>query len=56
MKNRETKKSATLKLNLKADSGYSSKEEVRISPEQWGDIQLVIAGKLKSNSKECAEK
>lgn len=46
------KQEATLKMTLKADSGYSSKEEVRISVEQWQDIQLVISGKLKSQKKD----
>jgi len=41
-------KSATLKMTLKAKSGYSCEQESAISPNQWRDIQLVIEGKLRS--------
>ena len=48
MSNENSEKNATLKMQLKSKSGYSSKEEHEISPKQWGDIQLVIFGKLES--------
>ena len=45
-------KEATLKLTLKADSGYSSREEARISTEQWDQIQRIISvnGKAEPNT------
>tara|TARA_R110002051_G_C8655113_1_gene488187 strand:- start:909 stop:1178 length:270 start_codon:yes stop_codon:yes gene_type:complete len=35
-------KDAILKVYLKADSGYTSNEEVRISPDQWGAIMKIL--------------
>lgn len=43
-------KSAVLKMSLRAESGYSVKQESEISPNQWGDIQRVIEGNLSSKS------
>ena len=34
--------SGTLELILTADSGYTSSERHRISPEQWGKIQAAL--------------
>lgn len=44
-----TKASGTLHLKLRADSGYSSDESHRITPEQWGDVLRVVTGKLSSD-------
>jgi hypothetical protein len=41
-------KSATLKLQLKAKTGFQSKEEHTISLNQWRDLQLVLSGQLSS--------
>ncbi len=38
-------KNSTLTISLKADSGYRSKTEARISQKQYEDICLVIEGK-----------
>lgn len=35
-------KDATLKLRLRADSGYSSDTECRVSPNQWTVICAVV--------------
>ncbi len=35
-------KTATLKLKLKAKSGYSSDEEHKISPDQWARISFIL--------------
>lgn len=37
---------AVLKMQIKASTGYSSKEEHHISLDQWADIQKVLAGVL----------
>lgn len=55
MSDLKNEKNATLKMQLKSKTGYSSKEEHQISPKQWGDIQLVIYGKLESIEKEESE-
>ena len=38
-------KNATVKIKLKADSGYSADVEAKISPEQWGKIMEIIESK-----------
>lgn len=38
-------KEATLTLKLKADSGYISDQQCRISADQWGEIQKIIEKK-----------
>lgn len=38
-------KNAVLKLKLKADSGYTSDVESKISAEQWGRIMEIIEEK-----------
>jgi len=35
-------KNATLELHLRAQSGYSADEKVKISPNQWGKIVRII--------------
>lgn len=40
-------KKAVLKLVLKRDTGYSSTEEMRVSPKQWGKIMVEIRKILK---------
>ena len=35
-------KNATVSVTLKADSGYTSNETNRVSPEQWGQIVLAL--------------
>ncbi len=42
--NSANEKSGTLTLKLKADSGYESDEQHRISTNQWEKIQRVIRG------------
>jgi len=37
-----TKKSASIVISLKADSGYTSKTESRISADQWSEICKII--------------
>lgn len=39
---------AKLKMSLKADSGYESESEHRITAEQWGDVNRVLHGKKPS--------
>lgn len=39
---KELEKTATLKITLDADSGYTSEEEHRISPYQWGRICKIL--------------
>lgn len=50
-----TQATATLHLKLKADSGYTSEESHRITPEQWGDVLRVVTGKLSSKPEQIAE-
>lgn len=38
-------KDATIKISLKADSGYSATRSGRISPKQWGAICAITADK-----------
>jgi len=35
-------KDATIKISLKASSGYCAKVEGRISPYQWGEINKIL--------------
>lgn len=39
------RKDATIRVLLRADSGYKSESEARISPVQWGQVCAIMAGK-----------
>jgi hypothetical protein len=52
MSKSDNEKTATLSLQLKADSGYTSKETTRISVDQWTKIQEIL---YKSDKKENEE-
>lgn len=45
---KKKEREATLKLNLKAASGYRTEAEYEVSPAQWGDILRVCEGTLSS--------
>jgi len=36
-------KKATLTMKLRAESGYSSNEQHKVSAEQWAEIQHIVA-------------
>lgn len=38
---------ATLHLHLKADSGFTSESQYRVSPEEWAAISRIVEGLLK---------
>lgn len=45
---KQHEKNATVKISLKAESGYAAKIEGRISAYQWGEINRILEEKPKT--------